>query len=209
MMFMTSNMKSNERTFFIRNKQELSWKATPQGFDVTINGRWKGRDTQIFISLAYEPNSHQLGLFATKDSYMMGFKSSEKDFGDSPVKGLRAYQIGSAGQETWHIYSEKCHYTRAQRKLVPDLMIQVLEYLPVSKSEQEMIKRLHEGYREASWALQARVESERNKAEYFERMTLAKEMLKMDEVGVETLVALVSEGGDLCVLAKNMEALLR
>jgi len=200
----------NQKTFFIRNRNEVSWRTTTHGVDVTISGRWRGTESEIFLSLVYDGQSIPLRLMATEASYMKGFYDEFKDFKSSPVTNLSATYKENNGKNEWEIVTpNKTKYTRAQRKLVPEILVQILPHLPIGIEEHNKIRDIFRGYDLALSALAGKKRVDEIKKQSEESLGEAKKLLAMDDFGIETLVALVSEGGDLVVLAKNMDALLR
>lgn len=188
----------------------MLWKTTPHGVEVTILGRWLGRDTEIFVSLKYDGRTSAMRLIASEDSYMKGFRGEDKDFENSPVTKLRASYSETEEDSGWEIEIMKCdNYTRAQKKLIPELFKQILPHLPLSTVEHLKIHNLYQAYDVASIALSQKRRFESIKRESEENMSNAKKLLSLDELGIETLVTLVEEGGDLVILAQNMDALLR
>ena len=202
-------MTHNESTavVFIRNKQDVSIAKTAKGFDVSIKGRWQGQDSEIFLSLKYIGHGGTVTLDADEGSFMKGFRTIEPDFVESPVTGLR---IGSGSLNNWSVYPARAvSYTRAQRKLVPQVIETIMPMIPVSLEDQQAVYEVELGFVKARDALRDLKRSKELYSEYEKNFEEACGLLKLDKMGAETLVVLGEEGGDIHSLAKNMDALLR
>ena len=202
-------LKENESraVVFIRNKQDVSITKTAKGFDVSIKGRWQGQDSEIFLSLKYIGHGGTIILDADEGSYMKGFRTTEPDFFDSPVTGLR---IGSGSLNSWSVYPAKAvSYTRAQRKLVPQVIETIMPMIPVSFEDQQLVYEIELGFVKARQALRDLRRSKELYSDYEKSFEEACVLLKLDKMGAETLVVLGEEGGDIHLLAKSMDALLR
>jgi len=201
------NQIESKAVVFIRNKQDVSITKTAKGFDVSIKGRWQGQDSEIFLSLKYVGHGGTITLDADEGSYMKGFRTVEPDFVESPVTGLR---IGCGSSNSWSVYPARAvSYTRAQRKLVPQVIETIMPMIPVSLEEQQDVYEVELGFVKARNALRDLKRSKELYSDYEKNFEEACALLKLDKMGAETLVVLGEEGGDIHSLAKNMDALLR
>jgi len=204
---MEKKFSESTTTVFFRNRQDVTISKTTKGFDVSIKGRWQGQDSEIFLSLKYCGWGNKIILIATKDSYMKGFRTSKPDYQNSPVTGL---QVGDGGVKGWCVYPAKAvSYTRAQRKLVPQVLETIMPMIPVNSEDQQRVLEIENGYKLAVKALQYLERSKYFYEEYERDFEQACQLLKLDKMGIETLVVLGEEGGDIHVLANSMDALLR
>ena len=81
--------------------------------------------------------------------------------------------------------------------------------IPVNSEDQQRVLEIENGYKLAVKALQYLERSKYFYEEYERDFEQACQLLKLDKMGIETLVVLGEEGGDIHVLANSMDALLR
>jgi hypothetical protein len=202
-------MKENESkaVVYIRNRQEVSVLKTVRGFDVTIKGRWQGQDSEIFLSLKYIGRGDLIALIAEDGSFMSGFRTLEPDHHNSLLFRL---VIRERQKDVWEVRSHKAvTYTRAQRKLVPQIVESIIPLLDLSVEDQKVVTDIESGFQVAREALRYLRLSKELHSEYLRKFEEAASLLNLDKMGIETLVALGEEGADIHVLAKNMDALLK